>query len=138
MPRSSTPPYYFIMTGGCLTIITSMVILFGATLNTYYNRFFPIFSSINLLTAFALTLVPGLATLYLGQRFLRKPQNQRQTGLVVAAVSVISLFAIVNSEVSIYVGVLFSGPPISFTGGIIGAFLNRTGDQSPAQPHPQN
>ncbi len=137
MPMSSTPPYYLIMTGGSLTIVTSIVILFGGTLNSYYNRFFPIFASINLLTAFALTLLPGLAILYLGQRFLRKPQNQLQTGLAVALLSVISLFAIVSAAVSIYVGILFSGPPISFTGGIIGAFMNRTREQSPPGPNPQ-
>ncbi len=138
MPMSTTPPYYLIMTGGCLTIVTSIVILFGGALNSYYNRFFPIFASINLVTAFALTLLPGLAMLYLGQRFLRKPQNQLQTRLAVAVLSVISLFAIVGSGVSIYVGILFSGPPVSFTGGVIGAFLNRTGIQPAAQPNPQN
>jgi hypothetical protein len=130
------PAFYIIMGGGSLTIVTSVIILFGGTLNSYYGRFFPIFTNINMLTAFALTLLPGLAVLYLGQWFLRKPEYQLQTGLAVAALSMMSLFGIVGSAVSIYVGILFSGPPISFTGGIIGAFLSRTGDSSPSQPNP--
>jgi len=134
---SSTPSYYLMMMGGSLTIVSSLVTSFGGYLFTYYRRFFPIFGYVNQLEVIALTLLPGLAVLYLGQRFLKKPEKQLQTGLAVAAISVISLFAIVGSAASIYLGVFFSGPPISFTGGIIGAFLNRTGDQSPAQPNPQ-
>jgi hypothetical protein len=75
MPASFMPAYYMIMGGGSLTIVTSVVILFGGTLNSYYGRFFPIFTNINVLTAFALTLLPGLAVLYLGQRFLRNPRT---------------------------------------------------------------
>jgi hypothetical protein len=139
MPMSTTPPtYYLIMTGGCLTIVTSIVILFGGALNSYYSRFFPIFTNLNMPTALALTLLPGLAVLYLGRRFIRKPESQLQTGLVVAALSIISLLGVVGSAVSLYVGIFFSGPPISFTGGIIGAFLSRSRDSSPAQPNPQN
>lgn len=137
MSMSSTPSYYLMMMGGSLTIVSSLVTSFGGYLFTYYRRFFPIFGYVNQLEVIALTLLPGLAVLYLGQRFLKKPEKQLQTGLAVAAISVISLFAIVGSAASIYLGVFFSGPPISFTGGIIGAFLNRTGDQSPAQPNPQ-
>jgi hypothetical protein len=136
MPASFTPAYYMIMGGGSLTIVTSVIILFGETLNSYYGRFFPIFTNINQLTAFALTLLPGLAILYLGQRFLRNPKNQLQTGLAVAVLSIISLVGIVSSAVSIYVGIFFSGPPISFTGGIIGAFLSRASVSSPSQPSP--
>jgi len=136
MQASSMPVYYMIMGGGSLTIVTSIIILLGGTLNSYYGRFFPIFTNINVPTAFALTLLPGLAVLYLGQRLLRKPESQLQTGLAVAALSIISLFGIVGSAVSIYVGILFSGPPISFTGGIIGAFLNRAAGSSPSQPNP--
>jgi hypothetical protein len=136
MPASSMPAYYMIMGGGSLTIVTSVVILLGGSLDSYYGRFFPIFTNINLVTAFALTLLPGLAVLYLGQRFLRKPESQLETGLAVAALSMISLFGIVGSAVSIYVGILFSGPPISFTGGIIGALLNRAASSSPSQPSP--
>jgi hypothetical protein len=124
MPGSSMPAYYLIMSGGSLTVVTSLVILFSGALNSYYNRFFPIFASINLLTAFALTLLPVLAVLYLGLWFLNKPKNKLRIGLAVAALSIVSLFVIVGSGVSIYVGIFFSGPPISFTGGIIGAFLN--------------
>ncbi|TMI25525.1 hypothetical protein E6H30_05565 [Candidatus Bathyarchaeota archaeon] len=72
--------------------------------------------------------------LYLGQRFLRKPKTQLQSGLAVAAVSIISLVGIVGSGVSVYVGILFSGPPISFTGGITGAFLSRAGGSLPSPP----
>ena len=136
MPASSMPAYYMIMGGGSLTIVSSAVILFGGTLNSYYGRFFPIFTNINVPTAFALTLLPSLAVLYLGQRFLRKPGSQLQTGLAVAALSIISLFGVVGSAVSIYVGILFSGPPISFSGGIIGAFLDRAAGSSPSQPSP--
>ena len=138
MSMSSTPAYYLIMAGGSLTVVSSLVTAFGAELIPYYSRFFPIFGYISQLEVFVLTLLPGLAILYLGQRFLKKPEKQLQTGLAVAAISVISLFAIVDSTASIYLGVFFSGPPISFTGGIIGAFLNRTGDQSSAQPNPRS
>jgi len=82
-------------------------------------------------------MLPGLAVLYLGQRFLKKPEKQLQTGLAVATVSVISLFVIVGSAASLYLGVFFLGPPISFTGGIIGAFLNRIEDASSSQPNPK-
>jgi hypothetical protein len=136
MTMSSTPSYYLIMTGGCLTVTTSIVILFSGALNSYYYRFFPVFTDLNQLTAFALTLLPGLAVLYLGQLFLKKP-NQLQIGLAVAGLSIVSLFAIVGSAVSIFVGVIFSGPPISFTGGIIGAFLKRNPEQSPSQLNAQ-
>lgn len=79
MQLSSAPPYYLIMTGGCLTIVTSIVILLSEALNTYYSRFLPVFNNLNQPTSFALTLLPGLAIIYLGQRFLRKPQTQLQT-----------------------------------------------------------
>jgi hypothetical protein len=131
------PAYYLIMTGGSLTIVTSLVTAFGGALNSYYSRFFPFFGYVSELEVFVLTLVPGLAVLYLGQRFLKKPERQLQTGLAIVAISVISLFAIAGSAASLYLGVFFSGPPISFTGGIIGAFLNRTGDSTLAQPKPQ-
>ena len=133
---SSTPPSYLIMIGGCFTIVTSVVILFSQALNSYYYRFFPIFSSLNQITSFALTLLPSLGILYLGQLFLRRPQNQLPLGLAIAVLSIISLIAIVASSVSIFVGIVFSGPPISFTGGIIGAFLNRAGASSPPQANP--
>ncbi|SRR5713226_2592533 len=136
MPVTSTPAYYLIMTGGSLTIVTSIIILIGGNLNGYYARFFPVFSELNQITAFALTLVPGLAVIYLGQRFLRKPQNQLQSGLAVAVVSVISLVAVVGSGVSIYIGILFSGPPVSFAGGLTGAFLSRAGESSPSRQNP--
>jgi hypothetical protein len=131
MTTSSTPAYYLIMTGGSLTIVTAIIILIGGTLNSYYSRFFPIFANLNQLTAFPLTLLPGLAVLYLGQRFLRKPETQLQSGVAIVIFSIIGLFAIVASGVSIYTGILFSGPPISFVGGIIGAFLSRAGASSP-------
>src|SRR6267143_4693355 len=66
MQASSMPAYYMIMGGGSLTIVTSIIILLGGTLNSYYGRFFPIFTNINVITAFGLTLLPGLAVFYLG------------------------------------------------------------------------
>jgi hypothetical protein len=138
MPMSSTPPYYLIMTGGSLTIVASLVTAFGGALIPYYSRFYPFFGYVSQLEVILLTLLPGLGVLYLGQRFLKKPEKQLQTGLAIAAISVISLFAIVGSAASLYLGVFFSGPPISFTGGIIGAFINRTGEQPHIEPSPQN
>src|SRR5260370_37345814 len=102
-----------ILGGGSLTIVTSAVILFGGTLNSYYGRFFPIFTNINMPTAFALTIVPGLAVIYLGQRFLRKPQTQLQTGPTLAGRSGIILVAIIGSGGSVDVGILNSEPPLS-------------------------
>jgi hypothetical protein len=133
---SSTPPYYLIMTGGSLTIVTSLVTVFGGALNSYYSRFFPFFGYVNQLEVFVLTMLTGLAVLYLGQRFLRKPEKRMQTGLAVVALSVVSLFVIVGSAASLYLGVFFSGPPISFTGGMVGAFLDRASGSSPSQPSP--
>jgi hypothetical protein len=133
---SSTPPYYLIMTGGSLTIVTSLVTAFGGALNSYYSRFFPFFGYVNQLEVFVLTMLPGLAVLYLGQRFLKKPEKRLQTGLAVVALSVVSLFVIVGSAASLYLGVFFSGPPISFTGGMVGAFLDRASGSSPSQPSP--
>ena len=132
MPTSQMPAYYLIMSGGTLTIISSIVILLAGTLNSYYVRFFPIFTALNQLTSFTLTIVPGLAILYFGQLFLRQPETQLQSGLVVAGLSIISLVAIVGSAVEIYVGIFFSGPPISFVGGLTGAFLSKAGASSPA------
>jgi hypothetical protein len=120
------PAYYMITIGGSLTIVTAIVILIGGGINAYYSRFLPIFSELNQVTAFVLALVPGLGVIYLGQRFIRKPDTQLITGLAVAVLSVISLFGIVGSAVYVYIGVFFSGPPISFAGGITGAFLSRT------------
>jgi hypothetical protein len=137
MPTSTMPAYYLIMGGGSLTIVTSIVILLGESLISY-NRFIPIFTGINQITAFPLTLLPGLAVLFLGQRFLRNPRTQLQTGLAIAAISIVSLAAIVGSGVVLYIGVFFSGPPISFAGGIIGAFLNRVGGSSPAETNQQS
>jgi hypothetical protein len=130
------PAYYLIVTGGSLTIVTSLVTAFGGALNSYYSRFFPFFGYVNQLEVFVLTMLPGLAVLYLGQRFLRKPEKRLQTGLAVVALSVVSLFVIVGSAASLYLGVFFSGPPISFTGGIVGAFLDRASVSSPSQPSP--
>ena len=126
MASSSMPAYYMIMIGGSLTIVTAIVILIGGSITGYYSRFLPIFSELNQATAFVLDLVPGLGVIYLGQRFIRKPESQLLTGLAVAVLSVVSLFAIIGSAVYIYIGVFFSGPPISFAGGITGAFLSRT------------
>jgi len=130
------PAYYLIMMGGSLTIVTSLVTAFGGALNSYYSRFFPFFGYVNQLEVFVLTMLPGLAVLYLGQRFLRKPEKRLQTGLAVVALSVVSLFVIVGSAASLYLRVFFSGPPISFTGGIVGAFLDRASVSSPSQPSP--
>jgi hypothetical protein len=136
MSTSAMPAYYLIMTGGSLTIVTSLVTVFGGALNSYYSRFFPFFGYVNQLEVFVLTMLPGLAVLYLGQRFLRKPEKRMQTGLAVVALSVVSLFVIVGSAASLYLGVFFSGPPISFTGGMVGAFLDRASGSSPSQPSP--
>ncbi len=133
---SAMPAYYLIMMGGSLTIVTSLVTAFGGALNSYYSRFFPFFGYVNQLEVFVLTMLPGLAVLYLGQRFLRKPEKRLQTGLAVVALSVVSLFVIVGSAASLYLRVFFSGPPISFTGGIVGAFLDRASVSSPSQPSP--
>jgi hypothetical protein len=138
MSVSSTPAYYLIMAGGSLTIVTSLVTVFYGALYSYYNRFFLVSGYLGQPEVIVLTLLPGLGVLYLGQRFLKRPEKQLQTGLLVAAISVVGLFGVVGSAAFLYVGIFFSGPPISFTGGIIGAFLNRTGDHSPVQPNPQN
>ena len=130
MPGSSMPAYYLIMIGGSLTIVTAIIILIGGSLNGYYARFFPFVNYLNQLTAFALALASGLAVIYLGRRFLRKPDTQLQSGLAIAVVSIIGLVAIVGSGVSLYVGILNSGPPISFAGGVTGAFLVRTGKET--------
>src|SRR5690349_15012569 len=104
MSVSSTPAYYLIMAGGSLTIVTSLVTVFGGALNSYCNRFFLVSGFLSQPEVIVLTLLPGLAVLYLGQRFLKNPEKQLQTGLAIAAISVISLFAIVDSTASIYLG----------------------------------
>jgi hypothetical protein len=135
---TSTPTFYLIITGGSLTIVTSLVTVFGGALNSYYNRFFLFSGYLSEPEAIVLTLLPGLGVLYLGQRFLKKPEKQLQTGLLVAAISVVGLFGVVGSAAFLYVGIFFSGPPISFTGGIIGAIMNRNRGQSLSQPNPQS
>jgi hypothetical protein len=135
---TSTPTFYLIITGGSLTIVTSLVTVFGGALNSYYNRFFLFSGYLSEPEAIVLTLLPGLGVLYLGQRLLKKPEKQLQTGLLVAAISVVGLFGVVGSAAFLYVGIFFSGPPISFTGGIIGAIMNRNRGQSLSQPNPQS
>jgi hypothetical protein len=118
--------YVLMIIGGALTISTAISVLFsGATVN-YYGRIFPILSGNgNVTITFVLTMLPGLAVLYLGQRFAGDPKAETISALAVAAVSVISLFAVLNSVVYIYIGLIYSGPPISFAGGIAGALFNR-------------
>jgi len=47
MAMSSAPAYYLIRPGGSLTIVTSLVTVFGGALNSYYSRFFPFFGSVS-------------------------------------------------------------------------------------------
>lgn len=129
------PAYYLIMIGGSLTLVSSVIILIGGAYNAYYSRFYAIFADLNQITAFALTLMPGLAIIYLGQRFLRKPESQLPLGIAVAIVSLVSLFGIIGSGVFVAIGILNSGPPISFAGGITGAFLVRTGSSTVQPPN---
>jgi hypothetical protein len=116
--------YVVMIIGGGMTISTSIGILFVGTVSNYYGRVF-IFSGTNVVTTFALTLLPGLAVLYLGQRFARNPEAGTIAALAAAGVSVVSLFAVLSSDVYLIFGFFFSGPPISFVGGIAGAFFNR-------------
>jgi hypothetical protein len=124
----STVAYYLMVIGGSLTIMTSIIMLVGSLPGSYYNRYIPFFNTtpLPLLYSFTMTILPGLATLWLGQRFLRKPDGQTKTALAVVALSIVSVFAVVNWDVFLYTGVLFSGPPICFTGGLLGALSGRT------------
>lgn len=83
MTESVMPTYYLTMIGGSLTIMTAISILSSGYLYGYYERFFPLFSGINQLTAFALTFLPGLAILFLGHRSLGNlgPDSDQAWGL---------------------------------------------------------
>jgi len=125
MKNLSILAYVLMIVGGGLTVSTGISVLMSISSLSYYARFYPAFSGLNQLTTFALMLVPGLVVLYLGQRFAGNPEAETRSALVAAAVSLIGLFAVINSAVSLYAGLFFSGPAISFVGGIAGALFNR-------------
>ncbi len=126
MATPVTPAYYLMMLGSSLTLVTAIVMIIPNAINSYYSRFFPIFSGFNLATSFLLTFLPAVAALFLAHLYYTRPSTRLVAGLLVVGLSVVSLFGVVGSGVTIYEGLLFSGPPLSFTGGIIGAFLSKT------------
>ncbi len=125
MKNLSIISYVLMIVGAGLTIASGISVVMSVSSLSYYARFYQAVAGLNQLTTFALMLVPGLVVLYLGQRFGRDPEAETRSALVVAAVSLISLFAVANSAVILYAGLFFSGPTISFVGGITGALFNR-------------
>ncbi len=130
MTWKPTPAYYLMITGGGLTLLTAGVILLSAIFSPFYRYslispapLYPLPSSI-------LTLLPALAVLYFGQRFLTRPETQTESALLVAIMSVISLVGVMGSGAFLYLGLFLSGPPISFVGGLTGALLKRSRDSS--------
>jgi hypothetical protein len=119
--------------GEGLTIVTAITALLSVVLSPYFYRFFPILFGTGLAPiTFALTPLPGPVVLYLGQRFAGQPEAETISALVVAAVSAVSLFAVLNSNLYLVSGLFLSGPPVSYVGGIAGALLNRdSGQPSP-------
>jgi hypothetical protein len=115
--------------GGGLTIATAFVVLLYQVANSYYSRLlFPNLSvAASWVVDFPLLLLSGLAVLYLGQRFANDPDNESRSALLIVLVSLIGVYALVNSNFFLYVSIFFSGPPISFVGGIAGALFNRVG-----------
>jgi hypothetical protein len=118
--------YALMIIGGAMTISTSIAVLFSGTEIAYYGRFFPVFSgSGSPLVTFALLLVSGLIGLYLGQRFVRDPKAETRSALACAAISILGIYTLLASGAYIYIGLFFSGPPVSFVGGVAGALFNR-------------
>jgi hypothetical protein len=126
MATSITPAYYLMMIGASLTITSSIVMLVVNLLGEA-SRFFPLYTPLGFGTSFILTLLPGVATLVVAHLYYSRPATRLVSGLIVAILSMVSLVGIIGSPtIIIYYGDIFSGPPISFAGGIIGAFLSRT------------
>jgi hypothetical protein len=130
MATSIMPVYYLMMIGSSLTLVTSFIMIMPNAVNTYYSRVFQIFSSLTQTTSFLLTILPGAAALFLAHLYYTRPPTRLVSGLLIAGLSLISLYGVVGSGIAIYLQVLYSGPPLSFTGGIIGAFLSRATPQA--------
>lgn len=126
MSTSVTPAYYMMMIGSSLTIVTAVIMIIPNSINSYYGRFLSIYAGFNLATSFFLTLLPALACVFLSHLYYTRPPTRLAAGLLITALSIVSLVGVVGSGVAVYEGVVFSGPPISFIGGIIGAFLSKT------------
>lgn len=124
MKRNPDLPYYLIIAGGALTLLTSIAAASSAVL--YYERFLPLyFGSFNEPTALILTLLPSIVILYLGRLYLSRPGTKRTASLIVIVMSVVSTLGVVLSGYSPVLGLFFSGPPISFLGGIFGLASDR-------------
>ncbi len=130
MTGSPTPAYYLMITGGSLTLLTAGVILLSAIFSPFYRYSLISPAPLYPLPASVLTLLPALAVLYFGQRFLRTLEAQTESALLVAIMSVISLVGVMGSGAFLYLGLFFSGPPISFVGGLTGALLKGSRDSS--------
>ncbi len=77
------------------------------------------------LTYGLLILLPALAVLFFGQRFVTKPEKHRQSAVFVIIMSAVSMVGVLSSGAILYVGLLFSGPYLSFAGGVVGMLWKR-------------
>ncbi len=131
MTTSSTISYYLMIIGGSLTIMASIIILFAASGQAYYRLFIPTSNAFPLY--FVLALLPGLVTLWLSQRFLARPEAEIRSAVAVALLSIVSLYAVMFGDAFLYDGIFYSGPPIAFTGSLLGAMSSRA-SRSATQP----
>ncbi len=129
MPRSKPDlAYYLTVFGGGLSLSSSIVI-FTAGLSPSVERFVFAYSAYFNEPAALIFIVPSsLVTLYLSKSYLERPQTRRTVSLIVTVMSVISLTGVVWSGLFLVLGLFFSGPPISFVGGLVGLL-------TPAEEH---
>jgi hypothetical protein len=118
--------YFLMIIGGGLTIATGFVVLLSQVTNNYYFRLVPSLSgTADWVYGSSLSFLSGLAVLYLGQRFVHDHDNESRSALLIVPVALIGVYALLISNVFLYDSIFFSGPPISFAGGIAGALFNR-------------
>ena len=107
MAPSTMPAYYLMIIGASLTITSSI--------SVYISR---VDSGTSGSYVFVIPLLLGIAIVYLGQQFYRKPAVQFERAVEIAAVSLVALFFLRP--------ILFiTGPSISFAGAMLGALLTR-------------
>ncbi len=112
--------YYLSIVGGSFTILTAVGVFTGSFYNVYLYR-----TPTPAPTYGLLILLPALAVLFFGQKFETKPEKHRQSAFLVIAMSAVSMVGVLGSGAILFIGFLFSGPYLSFAGGVVGMLWHR-------------
>ena len=110
MTSSTVPAYYLMILGGCLTVTSSLSVFFRPYIYSTYLSY-----------AFLIPLLLGTGTIYLAHLIHTGSSKGYVRGIIVAALSLIALWFLPGSFTNLF----FSGPPLSFAGGIISELSTR-------------